>query len=361
MHFRGVRPLSRNLNAALECGENVRHSWSGLGAKLESKRSPDSVINEVLEDLVWLRKGFGFTSRRLVTRPALVQVLGGVGTRDELLEDRLRSAIESLGEKDGKPVDDARLLMEVFGLCSETAGMPYLQDRRRIIGNRLGITSEAVADRESRALKRLRDQLISGWYPKSPIPGDQIVPHGGASIIYFYQGLVLDHGGFVKLWNRIDHLVNFDGAEFIQFDTGSTDELVVVQGDYRVEEVRVRNGRSLRFYPPRPMRRGQTYQLNFSLEAASGTLDPTIVEHNYNGFHEPTQMAVFETEFRGLAPKWIWWFSNLTTTQAPGNPYKVTLLEPDSSGRVRRTFTDVRPGLFSGLAWEWELPHHNTE
>lgn len=73
---------------------------------------------DVRADLLYLRKGNGYTPQRLASRPALVSILGG-GTNSAhepqpVLKERLISAICSLHD------EDATLLLEIFNLDPPT-------------------------------------------------------------------------------------------------------------------------------------------------------------------------------------------------------------------------------------------------
>ena len=117
---------------------------------------------DVRRDLLYLRKGVGFTDKRLSGCSALVTVLGGVSEPVEVLRERLESAIDSLHDADGE------LLRIVFGMDADVQGATTLAARRDHAGTRLGLGREAVADRDARAIERLLHQLVTGWYPKSP-------------------------------------------------------------------------------------------------------------------------------------------------------------------------------------------------
>ena len=114
---------------------------------------------DVRADLLYLRKGVGFTDERLARRPALVRLLGHSAEHPEtaeVLRERLASAISSL------PDEDADLLADVFGFSPEAAGLETLRERRDVAARRLGLGREAVADRDAAAIERLLEQLLTG-------------------------------------------------------------------------------------------------------------------------------------------------------------------------------------------------------
>ena len=146
---------------------SLRRNQASVQARKEvsTPAMPRFQPEDVRADLLYLRKGNGYTPQRLASRPALVSILGG-GTdgaheTQSVLKERLISAICSLHD------EDTTLLLEIFNLDPPTTNTT-LAARRSAAGRRLGIGREAVADRDSAAIERLLRQLLTGWYPKSP-------------------------------------------------------------------------------------------------------------------------------------------------------------------------------------------------
>lgn len=86
---------------------------------------------DVLADLLYMRKGPGYTTERLRTRPALCTILGGKNESAKVLRERLESAIRSMHALDGD------LLIDIFALGTTTHST--LARRRDAVGSLLGI------------------------------------------------------------------------------------------------------------------------------------------------------------------------------------------------------------------------------
>lgn len=303
---------------------------------------PDDVLN----DLLYLRKGVGFTEERFAGRKSLIGVLGGASEHLDVLRERFESAIQSL--HDG----DAELLMDVFALSAGTEGTTSLAARRDVAGKRLGIKREAVADRDAAALERLLTQLMTGWYPKSPtgirIPESHngFVQHAVHNKTFLRDGVHLETQRLHRLF------VLFDDAPYIAVSAGSPEPPVVVGTDFTVKTVRVANGWSHQCWHKEPMKRGQTYDLRYRI------INPDLKElgrlvQDALAFHEPTRFATFEVVCIGEMPAIAWKFSGMTEHERPGGPTNANAIRPDETGVLRARFADVYGGLWCGLAWRW--------
>ena len=120
-------------------------------------------IQDLEADLLYLRKGAGVTPERVNAAGVLRLVLGGQDLSYADVRERLVSAIRSLHEA------DAELLMDVFALSPDTGRMGLLRERRAYYGDKVGRKAETVAAREKQAVVNLRNQLLTGWYPASPL------------------------------------------------------------------------------------------------------------------------------------------------------------------------------------------------
>lgn len=300
---------------------------------------------DVRADLLYLRKGRGYTAERLASRPALVSILGGKSERAQVLRERLESAIQSLHD------DDAKLLMEVFGLNTGRA-LTTLAARRDAVGCRLGVTREAVADRDSAAIERLLRQLITGWYPKSPagirIPESHngFVHHGVRVVTCVRDGRHLESQHHYRLFAL------FDGVEYLAIATGYLTSPVPVGTDFTVRTVELAGGWEHQFWRREPMRRGRTYDLVFRVVNPTPD-EPEWITEESMAFHEPTRFAEFEVVFLGKQPQAIWSFRGLTAHERPGTPTNGTVVTLGDDGRAKAQFADVYGGLYCGVAWAW--------
>lgn len=301
---------------------------------------------DVLNDLLYLRKGPGFTFERFTGRPALIGILGGTSETPDVLRERLESAIHSLRD------DDATLLMEVFGLAEETAGMTSLAVRRDVAARQLGLKREAVADRDGAATEKLFSQLITGWYPKSPtgirVPESHngFVQHAVHTRTYVRDGIHLE----TQRTHRLFAL--FDDVEYIGLSAAWPEPPVPVGGAFRVKTVPTANGYLHQFWHTEPMRRGETYELTYRIPNPDPEELGRLVEDSL-AFHEPTRFASFEVVFIGAAPSTVWKFEGLTGLERPGAPKRGTVIQVGSGGSTRAQFRDLYGGLYCGIAWSW--------
>lgn len=119
---------------------------------------------DLLTDLLYLRKNEGASATRLAKAGTVNLVLGSQDDDAEVKLERLRSAIQSLDD------DQATVLMAAFGLSPETNAVKSLKARRELYGAQVGRKVDTIASRENVALEQLRFQLLTGWYPASPLP-----------------------------------------------------------------------------------------------------------------------------------------------------------------------------------------------
>lgn len=302
----------------------------------------------VLADLLYLRKGPGYTRDRLVARKGLVSVLGGAAEPVEVLEERLISAIWSLRE------GDAELLLDIYGLATETSGLMSLGQRRDRAGRTLGIKREAVADRDAAAVEKLLTHLLTGWYPKSPtgirVPESHngFVQHAVSVTTFVCDRKHLESRHHYRLFAL------FDGVEYLGWSSAEPTPPVVVGEDFTVRTVETAGGYLHQFWHKEPMQRGQTYDLAFRVVNPDPVNDPYWLHEESLAFHEPTRFASFEAVFLGDLPCVAWAFSGLTVLERPGAPARANELAMTGSTPAARTqLRDLYGGLYSGIAWEW--------
>lgn len=301
---------------------------------------------DVLKELGFLRKDSGFTNTRLNRAPLVRQLLGGDNEPFEIARERMASAIQSL--RDPYP----EILLDVFGLSTETEGIAYLKDRRQLYGARNGVKVEAAADREDPALKSLRNQLVTGWYPKSPT--DFVVPpsHNG----FVQQSVTIMTPVKNRAWAETrEHyrlIAAFDEAEFIAISS-SLPGRPVTAGDFTVKTVRIGASFTHRFFYKEPMRRGEYYDLKFKLVPDPELGSPEALLEESRAFHEPTRFATFQAAFFGDRPSTIWSYRGLSYFERPADPTHGESLGMDVDGVAEASFHDLYGGLYSGIAWRW--------
>lgn len=306
----------------------------------------------LLDELIYLRKGRGFTADRLDRAELLCSQLGGPDGSFESMRLRFVSAIESL--RDPEP----ELLLTVFGLTPESVVVPTLTARRALYGKTKlakGVRGvDTVAALDDAALLNLQVQLLTGWYPQSPI-GVRVPEAHGSLIMESVEVVAVVHD---RTWqeNREHYrfLALFDEAPFLTIS--STKPLIAVPLDegWRVEPFQTSNGFDHQFYPLEPFRRGRVYDLRYKFIAnpAFGKADAFI--ETSLAFHERTLRASFEVIFLGDKPEVIWEVDRLTQVQRPGTPNETNRLRfPNGSSSVKTRWNDLGGGLYCGVAWEW--------
>lgn len=299
---------------------------------------------DVRRDLLYLRKGVGFTDKRLSGCSALVTVLGGVSEPVEVLRERLESAIDSLHDADGE------LLRIVFGMDADVQGATTLAARRDHAGTRLGLGREAVADRDARAIERLLHQLVTGWYPKSPVAIRIPESHNGIVNHVLHVATVVNNMKHELTHHHYRFMVTFDGAEFVAMAATHGGAVGVTRGDWALRTLATPGGVVHQFWHETPLRRGVTYELGFIVRNPDMVSDPYWLTEESLAFHEPTRHTVFEVKFKGTVPEQVWAFSGLTAAERPGSPSAGTRLAA-ASGLVRAQFRDLYGGLYAGVAW----------
>lgn len=301
---------------------------------------------DLMGDLLYLRKAGGFTRQRFKRTPALRSVLGGRNDPFGVLQERFESAIQSLGDA------DTALLMQVYGLDARTRGLPDLQSRRDIVAKQLGVGRDAVADRDAAAVTRLRYQLLTGWYPKSPVSIRIPESHNGiVNHLVRVTTLVRDRR-HVESRHHYRFFCTFDGAQYMAFTTAADAVVTASTNSFKLETQEVEHGLIHRFWHRSPMERACLYDLTFRIENRDPDEDLWITEESL-AFHEPTRFAEFVTTFDGDRPTDIWKVHRITSHQRPGVPGSPNRIEIDSSGTARAKYYDVYGGLYSGIAWEW--------
>ncbi|SDI90212.1 hypothetical protein SAMN05444157_0716 [Frankineae bacterium MT45] len=293
-----------------------------------------------------MRKGPGFTPLRFAKAPILTYVLGGELQPFGLVRERLVSAIRSLRE----PAGD--LMLAVFGLSEETAGVRSLGERRSIYGATIKRSAATVADLEAPALEQLRLQLVTGWYPKSPLTVRVPESHNGVVQESVSIRTVIKDGTWQETRERYRLFAAFDEAEYLTISS-SFPGRPVPDGDFTVRTERVNDSYSHQFWHRTPMRRGNFYNLSFRLVPDPEYGDPGLLTEESRAFHEPTRHASFEAVFLGRLPRTLWSYERLTFFERPGLAGTDTRLGLTNRGSCRAKFYDLYGGLFHGIAWKW--------
>ncbi|WP_417288919.1 hypothetical protein [Corynebacterium variabile] len=305
---------------------------------------------DLLTDLLYLRKNEGASATRLAKAGAVDRALGDGNDDAEVKLERLRSAIHSLDD------DQAAVLMAAFALSPETNGIKSLKERRKLYGTQVGRKVDTIAARENVALEQLRFQLLTGWYPASPLPRRVPELHNGVVNELVELTTVVSDGCWMESRHHYRMLALFDEADYYEIST-SYAMTVTTYGGWTSTTDESPGGYTVRFYPPHPMRRGEIYDLHFKFSPPPGDPDelslPGQICEESLAFHERTLEARFEVVFLGEKPELVYYFTGMTSLQRPEAPTPERVLEIGQKRSVRMDFQNLCGGLFSGFAWLW--------
>lgn len=307
----------------------------------------ESTPADVRDAIAFLCKNKGFTDERLATRSALVNVLGGPGTPSEVLRERFVAAINAIGGPTAEILGDSLCLTE------RTWQVQSLQERRRIHGllQDPPIRPEAVADRAESAIDELVTVLVSGRYPKSPIPTRIAESHSGVAIYGMGIHVIVRDRRHEETRYRFQMVGLTDGVDCFRIDTRSPDAPRLISEDFSLRMDLYEDGQQLQFWPDQPMMRGKSYDLRYYIRNAAR--DERTLTGEWMAFHEPTRFATFTATFIGEQPKTVWRVDRLTDIAAPGQPTRDAILQLDEKQTARTEFSDLYGGLYSGIAWDW--------
>lgn len=319
-----------------------------------NNRSPDA--DDLHSDLLLLRKGEGFTQRRLEQLPLVVDLLRG--TPDDLFErlrSRFLSAIRSLEEA------EAELLLDVFALSPETERTSRLEDRRKIHAAKIARGVDTVADREGPALQHLVSRLVTGTYAQSPLILQVPEMHGG--IIYETTStlVIVEDRKWKETREHYRFVATFDEMDFLTITRSYPARCTAFPGGaFRVNTRETSKGFNDHFWhrdpthqQDEPMRRGETYDLKFTLAPNHSAEEQDAIVNASRAFHERSLLASIQVGFIGERPTTIWKYERVSYFDQPGNPHAGNHVPIDERGVATLRLRDVHGGLFSGIAWEW--------
>ena len=168
---------------------------------------------ELLEDLIYLRKDAGFVPWRLETPTAFWEVVGGAERDYNALRHRLNSAINTLDPA------DAEALRVAYGLLPEYAGITNLRTRREIYGEQIGKKYDTLVDRENAAIQELALTLLNARYTTSPLPADTPTMHNAALQERVEITVVVRDRFWLETRNYFRLIPLIEGAEFLEISS----------------------------------------------------------------------------------------------------------------------------------------------
>ena len=309
---------------------------------------------ELVGDLVYLRKRSGLTTGRMRNASTLVEVCGGRDQPVEITRARLVSAIESLPDTTRR---DA--LLAAYGLLSETRDLASLALRRAAYGSQVGRKYDTIANREDSAIEELAIRLLTGYYAGAPLLVSLPVPHGGYLLEFLNVTTVYRDRLFAEheQERRIISLV--DGAQTFRYhssDEGSNGRSHVTAVHGCTVDTEYVSGGSLHTLTfPKPLMRGETHDFAFREALEDPATQSEVPAEDFAGqsFETPTLIYRQDVTFLGEKPEVIWAYDKLSRVERPGEPAAGQVLEIEHGGYLRHEFSQLYGGLSSGVAWRW--------
>lgn len=115
--------------------------------------------DQLVADLIYLRKGRGLSTGSLATRTEVIHYLGGPTEELCVIRLRLIAAVDLLEDELNREA-----LRAAYGLLPATEGFSTTAERRRAYGRVVGRKADTLADREMAAIEELSLALMSSPY-----------------------------------------------------------------------------------------------------------------------------------------------------------------------------------------------------
>lgn len=304
------------------------------------------MLEDLLTDLIYLRKDAGFTPHRFRQASALLGILGDSPTFEEA-RNRLLSAIYALPSQRG-----TEILLAALALTGEYKGLSPLKKRREKLAQETGLSTDTIADYETAALNELAVFLISSRYARSALPEGvpmmhDVAIHENVRIVT----LVRD-----RLWQETREYYRtiplIDGVEYFEVSS-DIPARITASSAMVVKSETTANGLKHRFCFAEPLKRGKVAELSFVMQPDGSRDDELILKEETRAFHLPTIAAEMEVLFLGDKPKTIWHYTRLPVFERPGLPKREQMLDMCGGSSVRVRWDDLYGGLYSGIAWCW--------
>ncbi|WP_349902138.1 hypothetical protein [Parafrigoribacterium humi] len=319
-----------------------------------TSRTPQA--DDLAYDLAFLRKGEGFTQRRLEQVPLVAGLLRQAEDDSfERVRSRMVSAIGSLDER------EAALLMDVFALGPDMAPLTRLQERRKAHAAKVERGIDTVANRETVALQHLVSKLVAGTYAQSPLTLDVPEMHNG--IIYETTStlIVVENRTWKETREHYRFVATFDEMDYLTISRSYPAKATAISGGaFTVNSRETSKGFNDHFWHRdttgernEPMRRGEVYDLKFTLEPEEAAEERDTIVNASRAFHERSLLASIQVGFLGEKPSTVWTYQQVSFFAQPGTPNDSNQIQLDDRGVATLRLRDLHGGLFSGIAWTW--------
>lgn len=304
---------------------------------------------DLIDDLVYLRKGRGLTTNRLVRAEAVVRACGGSGQPIETIHERFVAALRSLGNTRG-----GLALQAAYGIDEGSAD--ELRDRRAVYAAAVNRKPDTVRDWEDEAIDELALRLLTAFYAGAPTPDKLPIPHGGFLIRSMTVLTVMRDRRFFESQQTRELISLVDGARGFIYGTYSP----TVLSDPQHCTVRLSkttpNGVLHEVMFPKPLQRGQRHMFSFRERVPDEAMEPEPPLADFAGqtFESPTLRYRQEVAFLGERPAVVWSYDKLSRIERPGEPSEDNTIPLEGDSRiVAAQFYELYGGLCAGVAWRW--------
>jgi len=256
-------------------------------------------IEDLITDLMYLRKGPGFIANRVYEASTFMSVIGGKNQIFESIKIRFTAAIRSLPDK-----KNVEALLVAYGLLPGYETVALLKDRRAKYGKLVKRKYDTLSDREVAAIKELAIRLLTAYYSGAPLPAGLPLPHGGFLIDYLYITTIIQDRRFVEhqQTRRVISLVQ--GVKGFEYQSSEHTRVISLDG-VEVETRHIKNGAIHKLLFPVPLKRGQPHKFNFKeiLDEPEPELNEDFAGQS---FETPTLIYKQAVVFKGDKPHIIW-------------------------------------------------------
>ena len=319
-------------------------------------------LNDLIDDLIYLRKGSGATTGRIRQASAIMDVVGG--GRDaspETVRVRLTSAFGSITASKG--CDALRAALGLDDQPPSNSGERTASDlttRRQRYADKIGRSLNTIRAWETEAITDLAVSLLSHYYAGAATPPDVVLPHGAFLLDRVQVTTIIRDREFVtdEQVRTITSLA--DGAKGFIYATYSPTIVTALTGGTFEPPQNTPNGTSHQFIFSQLLQRGQHHTFSFREEVPHDAPDGAIrnadqeITQDFSGqsFETPTMRYDVEVCFLGQQPATIWTYDKLSRIARPGDPANLPNLTPNGH-TATATFHELYGGLCSGIAWRW--------
>ena len=303
--------------------------------------------DELTLELQYLRKGFGLTLAKLAQCPEILRVCRTNAGDPQPALVAITAAMEQLRNR-----RSAQALSAAYGL-DELSPLPLLRDRRKRFGAQR--STDTVENWENDGIQELRLLLLAGQAEIQLSRDTGGLPVGGYAMEQLEALYRYTDGCFQESVQARNVIALVDDADGFIYATHVDTVLTVVRGGRAVVLDRVAEGwvrHKIIF--PRALQRGESHEFVIREQLRVPETQRPDEDKISQIFHLPTRTFWVTAEFTGAVPPVVWSFDKLAHFERPGTPTRTNRLWPDR-GRITQEFHTLYGGLFSGIAWRWNV------